>query len=73
MGILRTDLQSGYYLEDSIWDSIIMILDHVLRGPTLGGLYRFGGPRALLASLSETRVLVTRETNQVWASLHPSA
>ena len=31
--------------------------------PTSGSLYRFGGPRAPLASLNEGRVLVTREPN----------
>ena len=41
--------------------------------PTPGSLYRFGGPRAPLASPSEGRVLVTREPNQVWASLHSGA
>jgi len=39
----------------------------------LGSLYRFGGPRAPLASPSEGHVLDTHEPNQVWASLHPGA
>ena len=41
--------------------------------PTPGSLYRFDGPWAPLASPSEGRVLVTREPNQMWASLHTSA
>jgi len=41
--------------------------------PTPNNFYKFGEPRAPLASPSEGRVLVTREPNYVWASLHPGA
>ena len=40
---------------------------------TLSSLYRFGRPRAPLASPSESYVPVTRKLNQALASLHPGA
>jgi len=74
-GILRANLQSGYYLEVSNGDSFRFLWLHDFAPGAYNSWqsYWFGGPKAPLASLSEGRDLVICEPNQVWVLLHPDA